>query len=259
MDYDRTNIAAVYDSARGLDSDMQQLWLDLISAYMPKDGVFHIVDLGCGTGRFSEPLSVHFQADVIGIDPSETMLEQARNKVSGSSVTFKQASGDKLPVETDSADMVFMSMVFHHLPDPGRTATECHRILRDGGHVCVRNATTDAMETFGHTRFFPGIRSVMEEQLVSRDLIKSVFEGAGFNAIGHESVTHQGSPTWRDFADMIAMRAYSILTRLTDDDFQAGVAALRAHAEQADPEEPVTELVDFFVFQRQSDKAGDGS
>jgi len=259
MDYDQTNIASAYDSARGLDAEMQQQWLDLISAYVPKDGVSNIVDLGCGTGRFSEPLAVHFQADVIGIDPSQTMLEQARGKNPGSTVVFKQASGEKLPVETNSTDIVFMSMVFHHLPDPQQTAKECRRVLSDGGHVCVRTATTDAMESFGHTRFFPGIRPLMEEQLASRDEIKRVFEGAGFVSVGHEGVTHQVSTTWRGFADRIAKRAYSILARLPDHDFQTGLAALRAHAEQADLEEPVTEEVDFFVFRRPTETIGNGS
>ncbi len=121
MDYDKTNIAAVYDSGRSYNREILQQWLDLLSAYVPKDGVSRIIDLGCGTGRFSEPLSVHFQADVLGIDPSEKMLEQARKKSSRITVIFKQASGEKLPVDERSTDMVFMSMVFHHLADPERT------------------------------------------------------------------------------------------------------------------------------------------
>ena len=37
-----------------------------------------VIDLGCGTGRFSELLAAHFSAQVIGIDPSLKMLDQAR-------------------------------------------------------------------------------------------------------------------------------------------------------------------------------------
>jgi ubiquinone/menaquinone biosynthesis C-methylase UbiE len=80
MDYKKTNIAAVYDSARGYSPEILQQWLDIFSAYVSKDGVSRIVDLGCGTGRFSEPLSVHFEAEVVGLDPSEKMLEEARKK-----------------------------------------------------------------------------------------------------------------------------------------------------------------------------------
>ncbi len=250
MDYDRTNIAAVYDSARGYDPEILQQWLDILSAYVPKAGVSRIVDLGCGTGRFSEPLSDHFQADVVGIDPSENMLEQARRKSSRSTVVFKQASGEKLPVEERSADMVFMSMVFHHLADPEHTAHECYRILRDGGYVCFRNGTIDAIEANPSLRFFRGIRPLIEEQSVSRSQIKSILEGAGFDTVAHKVVTQQLSHNWRSFADKIAMRADSFLARLSDDDFHTGMTVLRAHAEDADPGEPVTVDVDFFVFRR---------
>jgi ubiquinone/menaquinone biosynthesis C-methylase UbiE len=250
MDYDRTNFAAVYDSARGYEPEILQQWLDILSAHVSKDGVSRIIDLGCGTGRYSEPLSVHFQADVIGIDPSEKMLEQARNKGSRSTVIFKQASGEKLPVEESSADMVFMSQVFHHLAVPEHTAHECHRILHDGGYVCIRESTVDAIETFAYLRFFDGIRPLIKEQLASRSQIKSIFVGAGFDPVAHQVITHQMSPHWRGFADKIAMRGDSILARLPDDDFRAGMTALRAYAEHADQGELVTEELDFFVFRR---------
>ncbi len=250
MDYDRTNIAAVYDSARRYDPKILQQWLDILSPYVPRDSVSCIIDLGCGTGRYSEPLSVHFRADVIGIDPSEKMLEKARKKSSRSTVNFKQASGEKLPVEGNSADMVFMSQVFHHLANSEHTAHECYRILHDGGYVCIRESTVDAIETFAYLRFFDGIRPLIEEQLVSRSQIKGIFEGAGFDPVTHRVITHQMSPHWRDFADKMALRGDSILARLPDDDFRAGMTALRAHAEHADQREPVTEELDFFVFRR---------
>ncbi len=174
LDYDKTNIAAVYDSGRSYSPEILQQWLDLLSAYVPKDGVSCIIDLGCGTGRYSEPLSIHFEADVIGIDPSEKMLDEARKKSSRRTVIFKKASGEKLPVEEGSADIVFMSMVFHHLADPEHTARECHRILRDGGYVCIRNSTIDSIETFPYLRFFRGVRPIIEDRSASRSQIKSI-------------------------------------------------------------------------------------
>ena len=250
MDYDNTGIAAVYDSGRGYDPEILQQWLKLLSDHVPKDGISRIIDLGCGTGRFTEPLSVHFEAEVVGIDPSEKMLEQARRKNSGSPVRFKQVSGGKLPIETYSADMVFMSMVFHHLPDPEHTMRECHRILRDGGYVCIRDSTLDVAETFPYMRFFREIRPIVEEQLISRVQMKRIIEDAGFKTVTHKAVTHQMAPDWRSFADKMALRADSFVARLPDDDFETGMTVLRAYAEHEAPGEPVTEDVDFFVFQR---------
>ena len=250
MDYDSTNMAAVYDSGRGYNPETLQQWLELLSDALPADGISRIVDLGCGTGRFTEPLSVHFDAEVIGIDPSETMLEQARAKCARRSVSFERLSGSRLPVEDGSADMVFMSMVYHHLADPEQTMRECHRILRDRGYVCIRNSTLDAIGTFPYLRFFNGIRSIAEGQLTSRSQMTSVLESAGFKSVTHKAVTHLMSPDWRSFADKMALRADSFLARLPDDDFETGMAALRAYAEQEAPGGAVTQEVDFFVFQR---------
>jgi SAM-dependent methyltransferase len=250
MDYDKTNIAAVYDSGRSYDPGVMQEWLDHLSAHVSKDGVSRIVDLGCGTGRFTEALFGLFDADVVGIDPSEKMLEQARAKTSRSTVSFKRGTGENLPLDENSADMVMMSMVYHHLPDPQRTARECHRILRDGGHVCIRNSTLDAIESFPYLRFFNGIRSIIKEQSISRSQIKSDFGDAGFRAVIHKAVAHPLAPDWSSYADKLAKRADSFLARLPDEDFQAGITALRAYAEHVDAGDSLTMDVDFFVFQR---------
>ncbi len=158
MDYDRTDIPDSYDLGRGYSPEVLRLWLDTISALVPKGAVSDIIDLGCGTGRYSGPLADHFGANLLGVDPSEKMLEQARKKVSGGHVTFLQGVGEALPAGDDSADMVFMSMVFHHLGQPGLVARECHRVLRRDGVVCLRNGTTEEIAAFPYIDAFPGIR-----------------------------------------------------------------------------------------------------
>ena len=76
------------------------------------------------------------------------------------------------------------------------------------------------------------------------------FQDADFNLLVHKVIISQTSPNWRNYADKIAMRADSFLAQLPDDEFHTGMTELRAYAEHADPREPVTEEVDFFVFQR---------
>lgn len=250
MDYDKVEIADVYDSGRRYRPEILRQWLNLLSTHLPGDRVAQIIDLGCGTGRYSEALAAHFGASVVAIDPSEKMLEQARRKTADGRVVYKQGSGDDLPFGDGSADMVFMSMVLHHLPDPHGTARECHRVLRRHGCVCMRNGTADAIETFPQVQFFPGIRSLMEEALPSRARTTRIFEEAGFHAIAHDIVHHELSPDWSGFADKMSLRSDSFLVRLPDEDFRLGLARLRDHAETADAREPVTEDVDFFVFRR---------
>lgn len=109
-----------------------------------------VIDLGCGTGCFSELLAAHFGVQVIGIDPSQKMVDQARQRPATGNVVYRQGSGEALPLPDNSADLVFMSMIYHHLTDPTAVARECHRVLREGGYACIRNATCETD--------FPGIR-----------------------------------------------------------------------------------------------------
>ncbi|HAM49055.1 MAG TPA: hypothetical protein DCZ07_13700 [Alphaproteobacteria bacterium] len=135
MDYDQGDIAARYDTRRGYSADVLRQWLEALSDRVPKSKISLILDLGCGTGRYSQALAGHFSAKVLALDPSQQMLDQARRKAGDSRVTYVHASGDALPTESGTVDMVFMSMVAHHLPDLSVTAQESHRVLRDSGHL----------------------------------------------------------------------------------------------------------------------------
>jgi len=246
MDYDQTAIATTYDTARGYRPEVLRQWLDLVAAHAPSAPKL-IVDLGCGTGRFTQPLADRFEAKVIGIDPSERMLAAARAKPGNGRVEFRQASSEKLPLADGCVDMIFMSMVLHHLPDRPATARECRRILRDGGRLCVRNCTRDIV--YPQSRFFAGMLPMVDADLPSVDDVVALFEVAGLGCRAHETVTHTVAASWQEFADKLALRADSFLARLPDAEFDAGLAALRTYAKRREPED-ITEEVDFFVFER---------
>ena len=65
-----------------------------------------ILDLGCGTGRFSEGLAEKFDATVIGIDPSAKMLERARAKNRDYRVQYYQGQADSIPLPGQSVDVI---------------------------------------------------------------------------------------------------------------------------------------------------------
>ena len=111
MDYDQSKIAATYDEARGLTAARQRRWRDLLAAHVERSRISLIVDLGCGTGRFSEILLAEFGARIIGFDPSESMIEQARQKSATGMIEFEQAWAHELPLADGCVDLVFMSQV----------------------------------------------------------------------------------------------------------------------------------------------------
>jgi ubiquinone/menaquinone biosynthesis C-methylase UbiE len=247
MDYDKTTIATTYDAARGYRPEVLRQWLDLIAAHVSAHPTL-ILDVGCGTGRFTFPMAEHFQTRVIGIDPSEKMLEGARKKLTNDRVEFRQATAELIPMEDGSADIIFMSMILHHLNDRARTAQECRRVLREGGRVCVRNSTRDSI--YPQSRFFPGMLPMIKNELPLRDEVVAIFENAGLQLAAYQRVSHFVATGWRDLADKLAMRADSFLTRLPEAEFEAGMAALTAYANHCDPLDAIIEDIHFFVFGR---------
>ncbi|MHB8384774.1 MAG: class I SAM-dependent methyltransferase [Candidatus Binataceae bacterium] len=247
MDYDKTTMPSAYDAGRSYPPAVLAFWLGVISRWVPQGTVSDIVDIGCGTGRYSAALANHFDAHVIALDPSEKMLAEARKKVSPR-VHYERASGEALPLADASMDLAFMSMVFHHFARPESVAQECRRVLRPNGAACLRAGTVERSDSYAYVSCFPSSRAILNKSLTSQARIESIFDGAGFRLVAHELVPSQAAESWDAYARKIAHRADSILIQLSDREFEDGLAAVRKHAAARPPEEPVVEPVDFFVF-----------
>jgi SAM-dependent methyltransferase len=139
-------------------------------------------------------LAAHFGVQVIGIDPSEKMLDQARRKPTIGNVLY---SAEALPLRDGCADPVFMSMIYHHLTDPTAVARERHRVLRQGGYTCIRNSSRET--DFPHRHFFPALRALIDSGLPSRRDIESVFAAGGFTPVAHQVVTQVAAIDWPSF------------------------------------------------------------
>ena len=94
----------------------------------------HALDVGCGTGRWTELLAVRGAA-VIGIDRSETMLAEARRRRRG--LDFRRMGATRLEFPDDSFHFATVVTVIQHLEpaDQALAAAEIARVVRPGGHV----------------------------------------------------------------------------------------------------------------------------
>lgn len=94
-----------------------------------------ILDFGCGDGNSSVYLRKHFSnAQIYGVDVSEKSIEQANLKQLPN-VSFTSFNGSILPYEDESFDVVFTSMVFHHINHGlhQQILLEINRVLKKGG------------------------------------------------------------------------------------------------------------------------------
>jgi ubiquinone/menaquinone biosynthesis C-methylase UbiE len=179
MDYDATAIPLVYDRGRSHGPEVLDLWMQTVERYSGNLPLSTILDLGCGTGRFSDALATWFRATVIGVDPSRQMLEQARVKPTKAAVQYVRGSGEVLPLAEGSCDLIFISMVFHHFNHPGAVARECRRVLRDGRILFLRAGTVEQIPEYPYVEFIPATKPLLYERLNAKREITDRFEAAG--------------------------------------------------------------------------------
>lgn len=101
MDYDATDIPDGYDRGRDHGPEVLRLWMNVVSSHVGKQPVNTILDLGCGTGRFSEALADYFNAQVVGVDPSNKMLDQARTKLCDRRVRYELGRAEAITEPID--------------------------------------------------------------------------------------------------------------------------------------------------------------
>lgn len=107
----------------------------LLSMLPKKTGL--ILDLGCGPGRLISDFAKR-AGKVIGVDASPQMLELARkNFANNKNIKFLESALESLPYSKSDADVVIASMVLHHISNPLLVLKEAHRILKNGGSLCI--------------------------------------------------------------------------------------------------------------------------
>ena len=247
MDYDATEIPVAYDRGRDHGPEVLHLWMDVVSSHLEGHRVNTILDLGCGTGRFSEALAVRFDAEVIGIDPSKRMLEQARGKRRDRRVRYEPGRGESIPLPANSVDLIFMSMIFHHFDSPRLAARECRRVLRNRATGFLRAGTRERISSYPYVDFFPESVPILEECLPTNTFVREVFEAAGLRTVTLEVVTQEIAASYAAYTEKLSAGADSVLASLSRSEFAAGMQALRAYAARTD-EQAVFEPIDVFVF-----------
>lgn len=134
-----------------------------------------VLEIACGTGRFSVMLAAR-GADVVGLDISDAMLSQGREKARGAGlserVEFIRGDAARLPFPDDHFDAVLAMRFFHLIPNPDRYLEEIRRVTSD-------QLVFDTFNT-------PSTRSIynwllpMGSRLYDDDDVRSMLERTGY-------------------------------------------------------------------------------
>lgn len=187
-----------------------------------------IVDVGSGTGIWSEAIAERFGLEVVGVEPAEGMRALATTARRHELVTYVAGTVDALPLASDSATGAWLSTVIHQFPDMQAAAAELRRVLVDSGPVWIRNTFVgrhDEIELFHH---FPGAERWAASWPRVDDVV-ATFESVGFGLASLQRVREPWVGTYDEFLDVLPMMRHtdSALAGLSDAEWEAGVRSIR--------------------------------
>jgi ubiquinone/menaquinone biosynthesis C-methylase UbiE len=111
-----------------------------VAALQPGESV---LDVGCGTGSLliEAARSLGSGSRLHGVEPSSEMLVHAQHKAQQHipEINFVQGSADQIPFPDATFDVVFCTLVLHHLPAAMQLAAvqEMSRVVRPGGRLVI--------------------------------------------------------------------------------------------------------------------------
>jgi ubiquinone/menaquinone biosynthesis C-methylase UbiE len=101
-----------------------------------------VLEVGSGPGVGVELAAARaYEGWVVGVDPSETMLEMAhrrnRAQIEAGRVEFRLGAVDKLPIDDATFDVAMTLNSLHLWPNPVAGLREVRRTLRPSGRIAV--------------------------------------------------------------------------------------------------------------------------
>jgi len=99
------------------------------------DGCRRVIDIGTGEGQIARAAVADLGADVMGVDPTRSQIEEARRR--GGGPEYLVAAADSIPVDDSSFDAAVVCLVFEHVDDLGPALDEVARVLRPGGRLLL--------------------------------------------------------------------------------------------------------------------------
>lgn len=164
------------------------------------------VDVGCGTGAFTElVISSCSPASIVGVDPSAEQIEYARQLPTARLAEFKVADTLNLPFPDNSFDVVASALVINFIPDRQRAVSEMRRVAKPGsliagyiwdfaGGRASGGPLVKGMRATGiEPPTIPGTKNSTIEAL------QSLFREVGLQAVDARPI--EIAPTYRDFDD----------------------------------------------------------
>ena len=134
-DYTFTNLSAKYADVATAQKSAAEILLTLLDIRENES----VLDIGCGSGRITERIATMTKQPVVGVDPSEGMIEQAKLNVK--TVEFYRQSAEELDFN-GKFDVAFCNSAFQWVIDAPGAIGRIYRALKAGGRIGIQAPAT---------------------------------------------------------------------------------------------------------------------
>ncbi len=110
-------------------------YFDIINEEMINKNTY-LLDIGCGTGRWTKYLSSK-AGFIEAIDPSSAIFAASKLLSKIENVRLSKASIETLPFPDETFDLAMSIGVLHHIPDTLQAMIDCVRKVKKGGYFYV--------------------------------------------------------------------------------------------------------------------------
>jgi SAM-dependent methyltransferase len=148
-----------------------------------------LLDIGFGSGYLAE-LAQAYGFEVFGVDSSSAKVDALWPRW-GHRLLQVVIGRDEIPWH--SFDVVIMSHVIEHLPDPRATLLEVHNLMNPGGLLYVAVPDVDSLPFHIFGKRWDVINPLVHFQYFNRDSLERLLRSCGF--AGLEQVEHPQKPS----------------------------------------------------------------
>ena len=175
--YDKIGI--IYNRTRKADKYIS----DRLAYHLNLEKEKQYLDLGCGTGNYTIDL---FKKGIriMGIDPSEAMILNAKSK--SSQIDWIIGTAEKTGLKDDSIDGIICCLTIHHWTDLNIAFRETNRILRKSGRLVIFTSTPEQMDGYWLNHYFPKMLSDSKKQMPTYEIVINELKTSGFNNLKTE-------------------------------------------------------------------------
>ena len=243
MAVDYSDLSRTFDRTRSSPEDVRGFWLPELARVGDVRPGRSVLDVGCGTGRLSVPLSEGCR--VVGIDPTAEMLAIARSK--GGRADFVRADAARIPFGADRFDVAIAVLVLHLVPDLSAAVREIARVAR---RAVV--ATVDMQRRRRHAidEAFPSLQGIDEARFPRIGDLRAACREAGLPRVEVTEATRRVESPTAEFLERVRGRYISTLALLPPGEFGRGLEWLEATLPARGPRYAYEHTVTFVVASR---------